>query len=78
VIPIVAVLYWYRIAAVRLPQSFRALDRTWNERAVPILSRWLGWISRTLENDMGAGLMLVLLVVAMLLSSFGTPLIWRV
>jgi hypothetical protein len=78
VISVVAVLYWYRIAAVRLLQRLRALDRSWNERAVPILSRWLGWISRTLKNDVAAGLMLVLLVVAMLLSSFGTPLIWRV
>jgi hypothetical protein len=49
----------------------QALDGTWHERAVPILSRWLSQISRTLENDVAAGLMLVLLVVAMLLLSFG-------
>ena len=43
------------------------LARTWNERAVPGLSRWMGQISCTLENDTAAGLLLVLLVVAFML-----------
>jgi hypothetical protein len=44
---------------------------TWNERAVPELSRWMGQISCTLENDMAAGLQLVLLAVAFMLLGLG-------
>jgi formate hydrogenlyase subunit 3/multisubunit Na+/H+ antiporter MnhD subunit len=76
VVPIVIAVFWlrrrwFRIAAVRLPQSLQVLARTWNERAVPELSRWMGQITCTLENDTAAGLLLVLLVVAFMLLGLG-------
>jgi formate hydrogenlyase subunit 3/multisubunit Na+/H+ antiporter MnhD subunit len=75
-VPIIIAMFWlrrrwFRIAAVRLPQSLQVLAQTWNKRAVPEFSRWMRQISGALENDMAAGLLLVLLAVAIMLLALG-------
>jgi formate hydrogenlyase subunit 3/multisubunit Na+/H+ antiporter MnhD subunit len=74
VIPMIATIYrlrrrWYRVTAIRLPQSSRRLQQALEETVVPRLGQWLDRLTRSLENDLTAGLLLVLLAVTMLLIS---------
>lgn len=74
VIPLIAVIYrlrrrWYRAATIQLPQSSQRLQRIWAEQMIPLLSRSLDRITRTLENDIAAGLFLILMALIMLLIS---------
>ncbi len=74
VIPLIATIYRlrrrrYRVTAVQLPQRSRRLQQALEETVVPRLVQWLDRMTRSLENDLAAGLLLVLLAVAMLLIS---------
>jgi formate hydrogenlyase subunit 3/multisubunit Na+/H+ antiporter MnhD subunit len=60
---------WNQIAVVRLPQWFGGVQRTLNETLAPAMLRWLDRLTRVLENDISAGLLIALLAVALFLTS---------
>ena len=75
VVPVTTTAFWLRrhwhgATAIRLPRRFQILRQNWIERAEPALSRWLDHATRTIENDLAAGLLIALLAVILVAMSW--------